>query len=206
MGDNMGDYNQMGRERTLEMATRDPGQLVKLIRNTCRDLPFEMVQDTVNVSKDTPRELGAIDGEIVLEGTHKTRYRTRGRIFMNGVTAVFGVVALIAVVGGAVSQSSVAVLSGFVAAGLAGLIWLSVKGRSEQISYTHRIKVTLHGEVAADEQPTELPDGRAAVPRSTRFNMTIGLTALSPYPELSEEAIDDTMDQLDAKLREVVNV
>lgn len=72
MGDTMNDYKQMGREQTREVVTREPGRLVKLIRNACRDLPFETVRDTVDVSKDNPREFGAIDGEIVLEGTQES--------------------------------------------------------------------------------------------------------------------------------------
>jgi len=206
MSNKMGGYEQIGREPTYEVDTREPGRLVQLIRNACRDLAFETVQDTVNVSKENPREFGAIDGEIVLEGTQESEYRTRKRLFLHSVTAMFGVAGLIAVVGGVLSQSPIAVIGGAVAATLASLIWLTLKGRWERTSYSHQIKVTLHGEVAADEQPTELTDGGTAVPRSTRFNVTIDLTALSPHPEMSEETITDTMDRLDARLTEVINV
>ncbi len=206
MSNKMGGYEQIGREPTYEVDTREPGRLVQLIRNACRDLAFETVQDTVNVSKENPREFGEIDGEIVLEGTHESEYRTRERKFLDGVTAVFGVVGVIAVVGGALNQSPAAVTGGLVATGLAGLIWLTIKDRWEQISYDHQIKVTLHGEVTADEQPTELADGGTAVPRSTRFDMTIDLTALSPHPRMSEETINDTLDRLDRRLTEVINV
>lgn len=205
MGDKMSDYEQMGRKQTHEVLTREPGRLVQLIRNACRDLPFETVRDTVTVNKDTPREFGAIDGEIVLEGTHETEHRTPRESLLDRVTGVLSFVWLSTVAVVVLSQSPATVAGVVVAATLAGLVWLRHTSPRERLSYSHRIEVTLHGE-AATEQPTELPDGGTAVPKSTRFNVTIDLTALSSHPELSQERIHDTVDRLDARLTEVINV
>jgi hypothetical protein len=201
---------QVGEEHwfNYEIRADDAGRFLQFLKNTWRDVGYEIAGDSLTVVKSKPGDPGTVEGHIHVEETRRGEVIERERRVPETVPYVIAFLGIVIGLLGAV-QLSVWQIVGGMAAAVAGYVLLRydqpVMGETDyqvRIETTAEIEHGGSGDQREDQREGLSSDAPAGTTLDTPSTVTVHTTVYTPRPNETNPDLQSNLETIDSRMTE----